>query len=154
MGRRINHHVASLVVLRECDIVAYGLLAAEEGADTVKPECKSSVRRCSELERVNDESELVFGFLLADAEHLEHTALHIGIVNPYASAAELGAVEYKVISVCTNPLEVLLPVGVEPLFVLRLWRGERVVHSIETAVLLARAAGSQPPREGQIRPAS
>ena len=70
LRRSVDHHVTALVVLREGDVVAYGLLSAEEGTDAVETEGKSSVRRCSELEGVDDESELVLGFFLSDAENL------------------------------------------------------------------------------------
>ena len=81
VGWRINHHVASLVVLREGDIVADGFLTTEEGADAVKTKCKTSVRRSAELECIDDEAEFVVCVFLADAQNLEHSLLHCGFVD-------------------------------------------------------------------------
>ena len=81
VGWRINHHIASLVVLREGDIVADGFLTTEEGADAVKTECKTSVRRSAELECIDDEAEFVVRVFLADAQNLEHPLLHCSFVD-------------------------------------------------------------------------
>ena len=62
IGRRIYHYIASLIVFRECDVIAYGLLPAEQGAHAVETECKTSVRRSAELEGIDYESEFVLGF--------------------------------------------------------------------------------------------
>ena len=81
LRRRINHHITPLIVLRECDVVADCLLTSEECAHAVETECEASVRRCSELEGVDDEAELVVRVLLAYAENLEHPLLNISLVD-------------------------------------------------------------------------
>ena len=99
--RRIDHHVATLVVLRECDVVTDCLLPTEERAYAVKSECKTTVRRSTELESIDDEAELVFSILLADSENLEHTLLHCSLVDTDRTATELCSVEDEVIGICT-----------------------------------------------------
>ena len=95
------------------------------------------MRRSAELECIDDEAELVVRLLGADTQHLEHTLLHIGIMDTDRTAAQLGAVEHKVVSIGANPLQIFLGVGIEPLFVLGLRSRKRMVHGIETAVLVA-----------------
>ena len=95
------------------------------------------MRRSAELEGVDDEAELVIGVLLAYAQDFEHPLLHCGLVDTYGAAAEFGAVEDKVVGIGAHLLEILLFVGVVEFEMLRLRRGERMVHCIEAAVLLA-----------------
>lgn len=74
-GRRIDHHVAALVVLREGNVIPDGIASAEQCAYPVEAECKTSVRWSAELEGIDDEAELVCGLFLADAENFEHPLL-------------------------------------------------------------------------------
>ena len=106
--RRINHHVAALVILRECDVVTDCLLTTEERTYAVKSECKTTVRRSTELECIDDEAELVFSILFADSENLEHTLLHCSLVDTDRTATELRTVEDEVIGICTYLLKIFL----------------------------------------------
>ena len=94
------------------------------------------MRRGAELEGVDDEAELEFRLLLADAQHFEHALLHVGIVDPDGAAAELVAVQDEVVGIGTDPLQVLFLIAVEPLLVLRLGSGEGMVHRVETLGLV------------------
>ena len=78
---RIDHHIAALIVLRECDVVTDRIAAAEQCAYTVKAECETSVRRSTELEGIDDKSELVCCLFLADSENFEHALLERSIVD-------------------------------------------------------------------------
>ena len=102
--RSVEHHVAALIVLGECDEVADALLSAEEGAETVKAECDASVRRSTVLESVDQEAEAVVRILMAEAEDLEHTLLYPGIVDTDGAAAHLGAVEHEVVGIGAHTL--------------------------------------------------
>ena len=95
------------------------------------------MRRSSEAEGVDDESELVFSLLRAYSEDLEHPLLDLGLMDPDGTSAEFGAVQHEIICIRAYPFEVFLPVAVEPVHMLRLRGGERMVHRIEAVVLVA-----------------
>ena len=61
---RVDHHIASGVILREGDEVADGFLSAQDRHQTVESERQSAVRWCAELERVHQEAKLVTRFLV------------------------------------------------------------------------------------------
>ena len=79
--RSLSHNVSSHIVLRECDVVADGLLAAEQRAEPVESESQSSVRRSSELEGVHQEAETVFCLLVSESQDLEHPLLNLAVVD-------------------------------------------------------------------------
>ncbi len=89
------------------------------------------MRRCTVLECVDNEAELVFCILRADSKHFEHPLLHLCIVDTDTSATKLGTIEHEVVSIGANALQVFFLVAAEPFFMLRLRCGERMVHSIE-----------------------
>ena len=84
------------------------------------------MRRSAELECVDDEAELIFSLLLADAQNLEHPLLHLGVVDSDRAATEFGAVQHKIVGIGTDLLQILFPIAVEQIHVLRLRRGERI----------------------------
>ena len=93
--------------------------------------------RSAELEGVDDEAEFILSFLRSDSENFEHPLLDVGVVDPDGTASEFVAVQHEVVSIGADPLEVFFLVAVEPVHMLRLRGGERMVHGIEAAVLLA-----------------
>ena len=81
-GRRcIEHHVAAGIVLRESDVVADRLRAAEQRAQTVEPEGQAAVRRRAVLEGVHQETELLLRLLGREAQAREDRGLQLGIVD-------------------------------------------------------------------------
>ena len=94
------------------------------------------MRRSTELECIDYETELVVSIFLAYAQHFEHPLLHIRLVDTYGTASELCAVEDEVVCICTDFLEIFLPVAVEQVQMLRLRCRERMVHCVETAGLV------------------
>ena len=97
---------------------------AEQRDDAVPAERDAAVRRCAELEGVEQEAELLLRLVLADAHDLEHALLHVAAVDTDRPAADLVAVADDVVGVG----ERRAGVGVEGVEELRLRRGEGVVH--------------------------
>ena len=62
-GRRVEHHVAAGVVLREGDAVANAVEAGEERNPAVEAVSQAAVGRCAILEGVHQEAKLLLGAL-------------------------------------------------------------------------------------------
>ena len=91
---------------------------------------------CAILEGVDQEAEAVVRVLMAEAEDLEHTLLCLGIVDTDGAAAHLGAVEHEVVGIGADALQILLAVAVEPVQMLGLGSGKRMVHGVEAGSLV------------------
>ena len=57
-ARSTEHHIATLVVLRECDAVADAVQASEQAHEAIQTVCQTAVRWRTELEGVHQEAEL------------------------------------------------------------------------------------------------
>ena len=95
VARGVEHHVAAGVVLREGDLVAHRLRAAEQRAQTVETERKAAVRGRAVLEGVHQEAETLLRLFRREAQQLEHLGLQFRIVDTDRAAADLGAVQTK-----------------------------------------------------------
>ena len=132
-GRRcIEHHVAAGIVLRESDVVADRLRAAEQRAQTVEPEGQAAVRRRAVLEGVHQETELLLRLLGREAQAREDRGLQLGIVDTDRTAADLGTVADEVVGVGAHAARVAFEVG----HVLGFGRGEGVMHRVEALRLV------------------
>lgn len=81
-GRRcIEHHVAAGIVLRESDVVADRLRAAEQRAQTVETECQAAVRGRAVFEGVHQEAEALLRLLGREAQQFEHLLLQLRVVD-------------------------------------------------------------------------
>ncbi len=81
--RSIKHDVASAVVLRECNTVAYTVKSGKDTYPSVKTVSKTSMRRSTVLEGVHQEAELLLSSLWSESENLEHLLLKLRIVYTY-----------------------------------------------------------------------
>ena len=131
-ARCIDHHVATLVVLGECDGIADGIDFGKHRNDTIQAECKTSVRRCTILEGINQTAKLFHGLLLGEAKEFEHLLLQFRVVDTNRTATEFYAVHDAVVSPRTN----LALIGVEEWDVLRIGAGERMMGSVVALCLL------------------
>lgn len=130
--RGVEHHVAAGVVLREGDVVADRVRAAEERAEPVETEGQTSVRGRTELEGVHQEAELLLRPLGREAQALEDLRLQFGVVDTDRAAADLRAVADEVVGVGAHAARIAF----EVLHVLGFGRGEGVVHGVEALRLL------------------
>ena len=132
VARGVEHHVAAGVVLREGDVVADRLRAAEQRAQTVETERKAAVRGRSVLEGVHQEAETLLRLFRREAQQLEHLGLQFRVVDTDRAAADLGAVADEVVGVGPHATGVVVQV----LYVFELGRGERMVHGVVTLGLV------------------
>ena len=79
--RSIEHNISSRIVLRESDVVADRLRAAEQRAQTVETERKAAVRGRSVLEGVHQEAEALLRLLGREAQQFEHLLLQLRVVD-------------------------------------------------------------------------
>ena len=124
VARGVEHHVAAGVVLREGDVVADRLRAAEQRAQTVETERKAAVRGRSVLEGVHQEAEALLRLLGREAQQFEHLLLQLRVVDTDRTAADLRAVADEVVGVGAHAARV----AVEVLHILELGRGEGVAR--------------------------
>ena len=80
-SRSVEHNVASAVVFRERDAVADGVETGEERYPTVEAVSQTTVRRCTELEGVHQETELFCSLFWSEAQDFEHLSLQFRVVN-------------------------------------------------------------------------
>ena len=132
VARGVEHHVAAGVVLREGDVVADRLRAAEQRAQTVETERKAAVRGRSVLEGVHQEAEALLRLLGREAQQFEHLLLQLRVVDTDRTAADLRAVADEVVGVGPHATGV----AVQVLYVFELGRGERMVHGVVTLGLV------------------
>ena len=57
--RSIEHNISSRIVLRESDTVADRIQTGEQRHETIQAISQTSMRRCSVLERIHQETELL-----------------------------------------------------------------------------------------------
>ena len=71
--------------------------ARHQHREAVEAERDAAVRGRAELERLEQEAELLLRFLGTDAEQLEHRGLHVAAMDTHRAAADLGAVQHHVV---------------------------------------------------------
>ncbi len=86
----------------------------------------------TELERVHKEAELFLRAFRSEAEKLEHGVLKLCVVDSDGTASKLSAVDHYVVGRGAH----LAGVGMQERYVLRIWRGERMVHGVVTLCFL------------------
>lgn len=89
-ARRIDHHVTPRGVLRKGDEVAdVGAATAQQRAQSVEAERKSTMGRSAEFEGTQEEAELLLRLLASEAKDLEDLVLEFLVVNTDGAAADL-----------------------------------------------------------------
>ena len=63
IARSVGHQTTRLLGLGKCDRVANRFLTGQQHHHAVDAEGKASVRRCSHIQSVHQEAELLLGFL-------------------------------------------------------------------------------------------
>ena len=91
------------------------------------------MRRRAVLERVEQEAEAVVGFLVGQADHLEHLGLQVGAVDADGAGGQLDAVHHQVVGAGAD----LLLVAVHVAVVLLVPAGEGMVGGHIALLLLA-----------------
>ena len=109
--RRTGHQALRGGGLGERDDVADRFGAGHQRGDAVDAEGDAAVRRRAVLQRVEQEAELGFGLFRADAEQLEHRALHVRAMDADRTAADLVAVEHHVVAARHRGLRIGAQVG-------------------------------------------
>src|SRR5262249_26577339 len=94
-----GHEVSALLRLGERDYVAQALRVAHEERDAVHSERDAAMRRRAVGERFEQEAEFVARFVFADTERAKHLLLHLGVVQPNGSAAELESIEHEIVAI-------------------------------------------------------
>src|SRR5882672_9418905 len=95
--RSMREQVLGALRLGEGDHVADGFRAGHHGADAVQAEGGSSVRGRALLQRLEQESEVLLGFLRADRKSPEHFGLDLLAVDAHRAPADLRAVQHHVV---------------------------------------------------------
>ena len=90
------------------------------------------MRRRAEAERLQEEAELLFRFLVGDAHRGEDPLLHVRVVQADRAAADLESVQHQVVAVAEHPPRI----GLQVLHVLVARPGEGVVRRDELLQLL------------------
>ena len=121
-----QHSVAAGVVLRERDKVADAVAVAQNGAKTVETEGDTTVRRGTEFEGVDQESELALGLLFGEIQGFEHALLQFRTVDTDGAATDFGTVDNQVVGIGQH----LAGTSLEPVLMLGFRCGKRVVHSV------------------------
>ena len=75
------------------------------------------------FEGVDEEAELLHGFLWCEAEHLEHLRLQLAVMDTQRASADLYAVAYKVVGFGAH----LSGFGCQQWYVVRVRHSERMV---------------------------
>src|SRR5690606_3034552 len=96
--RRLGHDAGGGPGFREGNHVADRFATGHQHDHAIQPERQATVRRRAELECIEQEAEFLVGFLVADAERLEHGTLHRRVEDTDRTAAQLGAIKHQVIS--------------------------------------------------------
>src|SRR6476620_1109125 len=96
---RVGQRVDTAAGLRERDDLADGVLTGQQRSDAIPAERDTAVRRRAKGEGVQQESELVLGFVVIDAHHREHPFLDLATVDTDRAAADLVAVADDVVGV-------------------------------------------------------
>src|SRR5258707_414871 len=94
--RSMGEQVLRALRLGKGDHVADRLGAGHHGDDAIETEGDASVRRRAVLQRLEQESELLPGFLRPDRKSPEHLRLHLLAVDAHRGPAELPAVHHHV----------------------------------------------------------
>jgi hypothetical protein len=132
-GRRVHHQIHRLLRLGEGDHVADAVAAGQQHHEAVGADGEAAVRRRAVFQRADQMAEAALDLGFGQTQDLEHPRLEGRIVDPDAAAAQLGAVEHDVVGLRAH----LLGLGVEQRNVLRLRRGEGMVHADEAAFVVA-----------------
>ena len=77
----IKHHIATTVVLGECDTVTDAVETSHDADKAIETEGQTSVRGCTVLEGINQEAELCHRTLGCEAQYLEHLLLQLAVVD-------------------------------------------------------------------------
>ena len=91
------------------------------------------MRGCAILEGIHQESELFLCLLGSEAENLKNLLLQLGIVDTDAATAYFNSVDYHIIGIGAHACGI----GIQQGHVLRLGRGEGMVHGHQALLLVA-----------------
>src|SRR3989344_1552364 len=130
-ARRLGHDIRSALGFREGNDFANRLRAGHQHDQAIQAESQTAVRRRTELQRIEQEAELLFLLGLVDAENAEYRLLHFLAMDADGAATQLGTVEHHV--VCTRQRSA--GVGLQ-LLRCALRRRERVVQCAQRAVIV------------------
>ena len=103
VARRAGHQIGALLRLGEGDDVAQALGAGEQHRQAVHAQGDAAVRRRAELERVEQEAELLRASSSEMPERREDLAPAPRVVQADRAAADLEAVEHQVVAVALHP---------------------------------------------------
>lgn len=92
IGRGLRQRAGAVLDLGEGDHLAQVRRAYEQHHQPVKSEGEAGVRGRAVAERAHHEAKTRLDLLIRKAQRAEHPLLHLGVVYPYAAAAELHAV--------------------------------------------------------------
>ena len=96
-GRSVGHHFLRLLVLGKGDHFPDRVFAGSQHDHPVEAVGEPTMGRRAVAEGGQQKPEAPLGILARDAQALEDPLLQLGIVDPDAARAELGAVEHQVI---------------------------------------------------------
>jgi len=126
--RRVNHHIPSLIVFRECDEVADRVCAVHHGIEAVEAEGNAAMWGRAIFERAEQEAKLGLRFFGREPKQFEIAGLQVAVVDTDRAAAYFYSVDYKVISIGAHGFEGVAVVAFHFNDVSGLRRSKGVVH--------------------------
>src|SRR5712692_5617959 len=103
-GRRAGQQVLAALRLGESDDVPDRFGARHQGHHAVEAEGDAAVRRRAVLQRIEQEAELRALVLGRDFQGAKHLLLHLLAMDAHRAAADLPAVEHRVVGLGVGPL--------------------------------------------------
>ena len=130
-----GHQAAGLLGLGEGNGVADRLLAGQQHHHPVHTEGQAAVGRCAHIESVHQEAELLLGLLEGQSNRLQHLALQGGVMDAQGAAAELKAIEHKVVGLGPGSGQGFGPLRCIAAEILRIGGAEGVVQGLVTVLV-------------------
>src|SRR5690606_7922076 len=91
--RRLSHHTCCGLSCREGNHFTDRLSAGHQHNQTIQTESQTTVRRCTELQRVEQEAEFFALFFFRNTQRTEYFLLHILIVNTDRATAQFSTIQ-------------------------------------------------------------
>ena len=122
--RRAGERAGAVAQLGEGHHVAQRAAPQQQHGQPVEAKGEAGVRGCAVAESVDHKAEAGLNLFRGKAQGLEHALLHLPVVDAHRTAAQLHAVEHRVVSLRPHPRRVAFQVGK----VLLVGHGEGVMH--------------------------
>src|SRR6266852_2031504 len=106
LPRRPRHQVHAFLRFWKWNHVSQRLGARQEHRQPVHPHRDAAVGRSTEVERIEEEAELVPRLLVFDPHRFENGGLHLGIMHSDRPPADLESIENHVVAITLHPARI------------------------------------------------